>query len=259
TGTDASRPVLLRDSANDRLPLSSKKMRRVHSISELFTFGGRVPATVGGLLSAIVAASLLGRLGQSIAFVDLVPGLVWRGQVWRLVTWTFFETSPIPLLFGCLTLYWFGRDLCFAWGSTRFLTSFLGIAAGAAAVTCLIARVVPPLLRTPFIGAWPVILALTVAWSIIFPERQVLFMMVLPIAGRTLVWITLGGTLLYAVFDTFLAYVPHLAAQLLMIAYCRGWSLRGLWQSLRIKQYERRARRRATRFKVVRKEDRWLN
>ena len=239
-------------------------MRHARSIGDVLTFGGRVPATVGGLISATVVASLLGALGRGYGLVDaaaLVPGLVWQGQLWRLATWVFFETDPLSLLFGALTLYWFGRDLCFAWGPRRFLATFFGIAAAAATVTCLLAQFAwPSLMGAGWTGSWPVISALIIAWAMIFPERQILFMLALPVSGRALLWLTLGGTLLYAVFGRLLAYVPHLSAQLLMIAYARGWSLRGLWQSLRIKNYERRARRRASHLKVVKKDPpRWMN
>jgi membrane associated rhomboid family serine protease len=240
-------------------------VRRNSSIGEVFTFGGRVPPTVGGLIAAIVVASLLGALGRGYGLVDaaaLVPALVWEGQVWRLVTWVFFESDPLSLLFGGLTLFWFGRDLCFAWGARRFLVTFFGVALAAAVVTCLVGRLAwPGLLAYGWTGSWPVISALIVAWAMIFPERQILFMLALPVSGRALLWLTLGGTLLYAIFGRLGAYVPHLAAQLLMIAYARGWSLRGLWQSMRIKGYERRARRRASHLKVIKKEDppRWMN
>jgi hypothetical protein len=239
-------------------------MRRASSMGEVFSFGGRVPPTVGGLISAIVVASLLGALAPGlIVETALVPAYVWSGQVWRLVTWVFFESgpgAPLNLLFIGLTLFWLGRDLCYAWGPRRFLLTFLGIAAAASIVTCLLAIAWPPLMRGAWTGSWPATTALIVAWAMIFPERQMLAMLVLPITGRTLLWITVGGTVLYAIFGREYAYyVPHLSAQLLMIAYARGWSLRGFWQSLRIKQYERRARRRASHLKVVKKEDRWLN
>lgn len=240
-------------------------MRRARSIGEFFTFGGRVPSTVGGLIGAIVVASLLGALGRGYGLVDaavLVPALVWHGEAWRLVTWVFLETSPLNLLFGALTLFWFGRDLCYAWGPRRFLGTFLGISIATALVTCLLARLAwPALLGQPWTGMWAAILALLVAWTMLFPERQMLFMMAVPLTGRALLWVTLGGSLLFAIFYGVDRYVPELTAELLMIGYARGWSLRGFWQTLRIKQYERRARAKASHLKVVKKEDppRWLN
>jgi len=239
-------------------------MRSAPSLSQVFTFGGRAPAAVGGLIVAIVAASLLGALLPGLVGAGaLVPGLVWRGQLWRLATWLLFESgpgAPLNLLFGGLTLFWFGRDLCHAWGPRRFLATFVGVAVAAAAITCALARfALPVLLAGAWTGPWVPITALIVAWSMIFPERQILFMLALPVSGRALLWLTIGGTVLWAAFSGFYAFVPHLVAQLLMVGHGRGWSLRGLWQSLRIWQYERRARRRAAHLKVVKKEDRWLN
>jgi membrane associated rhomboid family serine protease len=239
-------------------------MRPARSIGEVFTFGGRVPPAVGGLLTAIVLASLVGTLARGLGIVEevaLVPALVWRGQVWRLVTWVFFHDQALSLIFAALTLYSFGRDLCYAWGPRRFLLTFLGVSIASAVVTCLIARVWPQVMARGYNGAWPPILGLIVAWAMIFPERQMLFWMALPMSGRTLLWVTLGGTLFFAAFTSLPAFVPELSAELVMVAYARGYSLRGFWQSLRIKSYERRARRRASHLKVVKKEDppRWLN
>jgi membrane associated rhomboid family serine protease len=240
-------------------------MRRARQtdFGEIFTFGGRVPPTVGALITAIVLASLFGQLGQAYGLRDaaaLVPGLVLQGQVWRVATWVFFERDPMSLLFGGITLYFFGRDLCWAWGARRFLGTFFGIAIATGLVTCVVALGWTPLQRVSWTGSWPVLLALTVAWAMIFPERQILLMFALPVSGRALLWVTLGGTVLYAVFYGVHEFVPHFAAQLLMMAYARGWSLRGFWQQLRIKGYERRARRRASHLKVVKKDPpRWMN
>lgn len=245
-------------------------MRPARSIADVLTFGGRVPPAVGGLVTALVLASVVGAIGRGYGIpqlVALVPALVWEGQLWRLVTWSFFETEPLSLIFGAMMLYMFGRDLCYAWGARRFLLTVFGVSAASAALACIVARFGwPALLGHAWLGPWPLVDALVVAWAMIFPERQILLMFALPISGRALLWITLGGTFLYALFSGLgvagiLLYVPHLAAQGLMIAYARGYSLRGFWQSIRIRSYERRARRRASHLKVVRKEDppRWLN
>ena len=242
--------------------------RRSSPLDDLLSFGGRVPPVVGGLIVALVLASILGAVSTPLAGLGaFVPAAVLGGQVWRLVTWPFFERDPLSLLFGGLMLYWFGRDLTWAWGPRRFLTTFFVIAGLAAAVTTLLSFVLPTLGERVWLGAWPVLSALVIAWAMLFPERQILFMFALPMSGRVLGWITLGGTLLYAVFagrGGAFQYVPHLAAQGLMALYLRGVSARGLWQTLKIRQLERKARRRASHLKVVQKDGgndrpRWMN
>lgn len=236
--------------------------RRSPALGEMLTFGGRVPAAVGGLIAAVVVASILGALGRKTGVLEmaaLAPAHVLSGELWRLVTWVFFETDPISLIFGALMLYWFGRDLCRAWGTRRFLVTFFGLAVVVAALTCLVAIGWPAVGADSWTGSWPVMLGLTMAWAMIFPERQILFMLALPISGRALVWLTLGGTILYAIFGSLHAYVPHLLAELAMVAYGRGWSARGLWQSFRMRRFEWQARRRASHLKVVKKPDQWMN
>ena len=82
--------------------------------------------------------------------------------------------------------------------------------------------------------------------------------------GRTLAWLTFATTALFAAFRGPAAYVPHLAAELTMLAWSRGLSVRGAWQSLRIRLGQRRMRRRARHLQVVKKNGkggppRWLN
>jgi membrane associated rhomboid family serine protease len=154
------------------------------------------------------------------------PTLAWRGEVWRLVTWPLVETAPVALLFGGLMLWMFGRDLAFAWGERRFLAAFAGIGAGAALATSLLALAWPRLRAGVWGGPWPVVDALVVAWALRFPDRQLLFMFALPVKGRGLLWLTVGGTVLYAVFYGLAPYLPHLLAEGLVALWLRGPRLR---------------------------------
>jgi membrane associated rhomboid family serine protease len=242
-------------------------MSKVDRLGDLFSFGGRVPPALGLLLALTGVASLLGAVGAQtgLPLFDLSvlqPGLVWRGEVWRLLTWVLVEASPLNLIFALLMLYWFGRDLCFALGPRRFLLVYAGAALAMGAATTLLARVWPALLGTPYFGLWAVMDVLIVAWALIFPKRQMLFWFVLPMTGQILLYITLGGTLLFALYHGLRAFVPHICGELMMIAYIRGISLRRIWQRYRLWTFERRARR-ARRLKIIKGNDgsppTWLN
>jgi membrane associated rhomboid family serine protease len=244
-------------------------VRAARRIGQGLTFGGRVPASVGALIALTALLSLAGVVGErnGLSLVRLAlfsPEAVWEGEIWRLVTWVFFETDPLSLLFGGLMLYWFGKDLAHAWGERRFVLVYLGIAAAAAAATCLAALLWPALLRGGrALGPWPVVDAMVVAWALLFPDRQILVWFALPVGGRSLLYLTVGGTLLYAAFAGFAPYAPHLAAEGLMALYVRGvrpgrW-LRG-WRPFD------RLRRKRGKFKVIhvdrdpdRDRPRWLN
>ena len=228
-----------------------------------FDFGGRVPAAVGGLLVATVAVSLTGALGDQLGFplrglLVLQPAAVWRGEVWRLVTWVLLEDSPLNLLFGGLVLYWFGRDLCEAWGERGFLVSYFAFPAVAGVLTALLSLAVPVLDAYRLAGFWVALNALVVSWGLLHPFRQILLFFALPVSGQALVWITVGGTVLFAVFSGAAAFVPHLLAEGLAWLHASGQGP-GRW--LR-KLRSTRARRRG-RFEVIHADHdpdrRWLN
>jgi membrane associated rhomboid family serine protease len=244
-------------------------MRTARRFGQAFSFGGRLPPAVGALVALTVIASLAAVVGKRnglplLGLWDLYPPAVLDGEVWRLVTWVFLETQPLALLLGCYVLWWLGRDLAFAWGERRFVAAYLALAAGAAAVASLLSLAWPDLALARFAGPWPVVDALVVAWALLFPDRQLLLFFALPVSGRTLLWLTVGGTLLFAAFVGVPPYVPHLAAEALAIAYLRARP--GSWfRRVRFRPLDRLRRRRG-RFEVIeadrdpdRDKPRWMN
>lgn len=198
-------------------------MRRAPGLREALTFGGRVPAAVGGLIAALVLASIAGALQPPLRSAGVFsPHLVWEGESWRLVTYAFFETDPFGLVFAGLMLWWFGRDLALAWGGRRFLLAFAVIAAAASSATCLAALAWPRLMAMVAVGPWPVVDALVVAWALRFPGRNILLWFALPVSGRALLWLTVGGTVLYALFFGLAPYLPHLLAEGLTALWLLG-------------------------------------
>jgi membrane associated rhomboid family serine protease len=242
--------------------------RRSRQIEDALSFGGRVPAATGFLMALTVLLSIASVLGAKFgaafpSWLVLQPELVWSGQVWRLVSWIFVELQPINLIFAVMVLYWVGRDLTFAWGTRRFLLTYFGIAAGAALATCLLARVFPGFLAgAVWSGPWPIIDAMVVAWALLNPDRQIMLWFVLPVSGRGLLYLTIGGTLAFTIWVGLVALLPHLLAEALMLAYANEVFARRLLQRYRLWGFERRARTR--RLKVVGRRDgggppTWLN
>ncbi len=232
--------------------------------------GRRVPLVIGGLIGITLLASIVGALGfraglPLLPLAALVPEQVWRGELWRLVTWAFFELDPISLIFACLVLWWFGQDLCTGWGSRRFLLLFLGCTVSTGVLTTLAGGLTgwQALLGSPFLGAWPIADAIILAWALAFPSRRMLLYFVLPVGGETLVYLVVGGTVLFAIFQGLGPYVPHLMAEGLALLYLKGMTLRRLWLRLRLANLERQFRRDSRRLRIVRSDDdgkdRWLH
>jgi membrane associated rhomboid family serine protease len=214
--------------------------------------GGRIPAAIALLIAATFLMSIMGaQVPALLALGALFPDHVLAGQVWRLVTWVLFEQYPLGLIFAGLALFWFGGELVRIWGPGGFLRRYIGLAALSGLVTCLLAIVVRPVGAIPFVGPWPIVSALIIAWATYFPGRDIFVYFVLPLRGRNLIYATFAGTLLFALLGNPLFYIPHFAAQLLMLAMLRGSPFGGLWARIKYEVAYRRWRHRAGKLKVV--------
>jgi membrane associated rhomboid family serine protease len=244
-------------------------MRPVRSLNDSFYFmGTRVPLVIGLLIGTTLGLSLMGAVGAQAglplrAAGILIPAAVWVGQVWRLVTWVFFNVDALGLIFGCLALWWFGRDLLQVWGGRRFLTIYLGLAGLVGIIVCLIARLGGESgMMWPYAGNWPLVDALLIAWAVYFPNRQMLWSFVLPVGGRQLIYLVVGGTLIFALMHGLREFIPHFLAEGLMLAYLQQRSLSRLWAGWRFSLSA--SRRRATHLRAVKRDDlreppRWLH
>lgn len=236
----------------------------------VYVFGARFPAAVVGIFVFTLLATLVGVAGLRhglplLGYVGLAPAAIWHGQVWRLVTWFFFDPglNPLSLLFWAMMLLMFGRDLCDAWGWRRFLKVYLGVGAATAVLTCLIAVVWRGLMEAEYLDSWPVVNALIIAWALLFPTRQILFSLVIPMSGKALIWITVGVTVFFALLYGIDRFVPHLVAVGAMYAYLRGTPLmRRRWLEMRLRGLQASPRRRPPHIRPVDEPDekpRWYH
>lgn len=191
-----------------------------------------LPVVLAALIATIVAASVAGALAAHSGWPWLLErGLlrvpaVWRGQLWRLLTFVLLETDPLSLILSGLMLFWWGGDLVVLWGGRRFVARFFGLAAASGAVTCLLGRSWPQLATMTFAGAGPMVAGLIVVWGLLFPARELRLFGMARLTGRQLVPIAVGVTMLFAVFQGFAGFVPHFAAEalvLLWLGLLRPW------------------------------------
>lgn len=226
-------------------------------VGSFVILGSRVPRVVGLLIGLTLGASIAGAvthrngLWSLVEAGALVPALVFQGQVWRLFTWFFFEMDPIGLIFACLGLFWFGRDLALAWSPLRFLVAYVGLGGLTGLVVCLLALAWPALGRSVHLGAWAPVSALIVVWALLYPHRDIFVYFVLPLRGRNLIYATIGGTVLFALLHGVAGYVTHFVAQGLAILYMREPFVQTLWLKLRYRLNTRGWRRRASHLRPV--------
>lgn len=199
-------------------------MARQNNVLDRLTFGGRMPWAIGLVLTVTIVVSLTAAFASRhvLPFFELgalVPARVFRGELWRLVTWSVLERSPLSLLFGCLMLYWFGRDLAGLWGSRRFMAVYGGVALSAAIGTCLISLVDTSIKTYLYLGSVPLAEAMVVAWGLYFPDRIVRLYFIISVRGYTLAWLTVALTVVYAIYAGWDHFLPNLLAEGTMLAW----------------------------------------
>jgi len=159
------------------------------------------------LAASIVAALDGGWLFRTAA---LIPSEIWRGQIWRLVTWPLIEIGPMAIVTTCLVIYKFGGELATFWGDRRLLRFMLQIVAAAGVVSVLLSTITgTPLFR---VGGWAIDDALVIAWARQYPTRSIQLYGLVTLSGRQLIGITIVITALYAVYAGPVAVAPELVA-----------------------------------------------
>jgi len=206
-----------------------------------------MPAPIWFLIILTAVASIGGAICERngipvVSYGALLSPKVFELQLWRLFTWVLFEMHPFSLVFACLMLYWFGRDLCTTWGYGKFLAVYFGFAGLVGVITALIGRYLwAEVYAIPHLGSWPLSEALVIAWATLYPDRQINLYFLFPIGGRAMVWITIGGTVLFALFFGFAMFVPHFLAEFMMLAYTGG--LRKGWLRFKLRRMDKQRKR----------------
>ena len=152
--------------------------------------------SIPGLMKYIVAGNVIVYLLAMVSqgtFVDLVtfvPGLILRGQVWRLVTFVFVPMAFDPLYFVLsIVLYYFlGSQLEQTWGSTRFTVYYVaGVVLTAA--TGLLLALSPSLRGYGAVSMYYVNMSLFFAFATLYPEARFLVFYIIPVKVKWLAWL----------------------------------------------------------------------
>ena len=173
-------------------------MRRFPSNSGVSFGPGPMTPAVKAIIYTNAALYLLTLVasGPIVDTLGLRPASVFEGaQVWQLVTYLFIH-SPRSLghvLFNMLAVWMFGVELERRWGTPFFAKFYLVCGVGAGVCTLLVAllpfEATASLYTTTTIGASGAVYGLLMAWAVIFPHRELLFMFIFPLKARVFVLI----------------------------------------------------------------------
>jgi membrane associated rhomboid family serine protease len=169
--------------------------------------------------------------GVIVDTFGLTPSLVLhRLWLWQLVTYLFVH-SPTQLshiLFNMLAVWMFGVDLERRWGTRGFVKYYFITGIGAGVSMILVSLLPFDATRATFdavtIGASGAVYGMLMAWGLIFPHRQILFMLIFPLQARVYVLIMGAIAFLSAVGASGgpVANVAHLGGLVFGFVYLRG-------------------------------------
>lgn len=223
---------------------------------ESFTFGGRMPWSVGLLLTMVVVPSVLAAFGTRHAgplfeLLSLRAPEVLHGQVWRVVTHVLVDPSPLGLFVAGLCVYWFGSDLARDWGDAWFLRIVASLALGSGVLVTLLSLVDPSIRVHRYLGTVPLTGALVVAWGLTFPDRFVRLWFVFTIRGFWIAWGTVTLTVLYAVYRGWELELPELVTEIGVLGYLYRDTLTAPLRKLGAPRPRRRPAKKVSHLRVV--------
>jgi len=188
---------------------------------------------------AFVAQIVIGPSFTELFLLDVKA--VFRGEIWRLLTYAFLHdpNSPWHIIFNMLFLWWFGPDVEDLYGPREFLTFYLVSALLGGAAFALVYKITP--VAGICLGASGAITAVLVLCACHYPNRTILLFFILPIP----IWFFILYLIVpdayyflvalsYGRQDTNTAVTVHLAgAAFAYVYYKRRWHLLSFWSDLR--------------------------
>ena len=123
-------------------------------------------------------------LGYGLSFyLYFIPGAIFQGQLWRLLTWLVIPnaSNPFMLLLSCYFYYWIASTLERQWGTARFNLFYLS-----GAILSVVLGLVLSLLQPQFMGigmnlSYYLNLSIFLILATMFGETQVMLFFFLPI------------------------------------------------------------------------------
>jgi membrane associated rhomboid family serine protease len=157
-----------------------------------------------------------------------------HGYLWQLVTFQFMHGGALHLLFNCLAIYVFGRDVEDALGRKSFLTLYFssGIIGGLFQVISGV--IIKSQFSVPVVGASAGAFGLTAAFALLFPDRVLLLFFIIPMRAKFLLVLSLVLALYGIAFPANalgprVADAAHLGGMLcgiIFVRYAVHWNFR---------------------------------
>jgi membrane associated rhomboid family serine protease len=202
------------------------------------------------ILRSIGAFSLVNLLGLSGA------GLT-RGLIYQLLTYPLIETQLMGFIFSGLILWFIGSELERQWGSKVYLRFLLLTVLSVGILFSFVSIVFffgTSVYLTSLHGLSGMNFALLIAYSVLYPDRQLSFMMIFPMRARTFCWLLAGIEAYMGVFSAHATSWAHLLAMGISYLIIRYQSY-GLIRTLLHFEFKPRSKKQSKKHLYVVKDD----
>jgi membrane associated rhomboid family serine protease len=201
-------------------------------VTYAFGPGPWTPAVRAIILTNIgVFVASLAAPGLVLNWMGLLPAAIFEeARIWAPATYLFVH-SPRSLghiLFNMLAVWMFGTELEKRWGTRAFTTYYLvtGVGAGlcTVAVSLLPFEATAPIYYNVTVGASGAVYGLLLAWAMLFPHREILFMFIFPLKARWFV-VLVGAIAFFSALGSgggSVAHLTHLSGLLIGWVYLKG-------------------------------------
>ena len=166
---------------------------------------GFLLAAIGKAIGAFSLVHLLGLSGSGMA----------SGLVFQLITYPFVETQFMGIIFNCLVVWFIGSELESQWGTkvyVRFLLATVLVVGIIYTGVSLVFLNGTQVFNSPIHGLSGINFALLIAYAMLYPDRQMSFMMIFPMKAKAFCWILVGIEVYMAIFSNIANSWAHLLA-----------------------------------------------
>ncbi len=189
-------------------------------------------SSIAGKFMGVHLAPLLGLSGAGIG----------QGLIYQFLTYPFMTSSFMGVIFNALILWFMGSDLENQWGRKFYLQFFAFIVLTTGPIFILLSVVFPSFGGSALMGMSGFAYALLLSYGIIYPERQMLFMMIFPVKAKYFCMLIVGILLYMGIFSSAGATsLTHLVAIFTGFAFLRykSWKSQGGSVAKNIKEAQR--------------------
>ena len=181
-------------------------------------FGRHAIHNLSAYIIALYAAGyvLLMFSPQILGYLTLEPGLILRGQVWRLVTWVIVPPSSLDIFTIIMLFFYYsiGNTLEHTWGAFRYnvyiFTGIIATALGAFLLYFILGGNI--LFGSALFSTYYINMSIFLAFAAMYPEMRVMLYFLIPIKMK---WMGMvyGVFILYSfVKSSWVGKVPIIAS-----------------------------------------------